>query len=183
MQTNGVKQSIERVRIEDSKRVSSEEIKRNYTQITGREALERLLAGEEIYAADSAESWKLIDGVLSYRDCDIDNEFARASLSLNAILDPEDDDWYVAPPFEARKEMLARPGEWVAKYETTAGWAYIGFDHAEMVVVGALDIGKNVYFTDAEVCPQSFEIDAAIPLDMQDIGKIAWGEAKEGVEA
>lgn len=165
-----------------TKRVTSEEIKRNYTQITGREALERLLAGEEVFAGTS-ESWKIIDEVLVARDCDTSLAFDRADFAVNSFLDPEDVDWYVAPPFDARKEMLARPGEWVAKYETTSGWAYIGFDHAEMVVVGALDIGKNVYFTDAEVCPTATEIDVAIPLDMQDIGKIAWGEAKEGVNA
>lgn len=161
-----------------TKRVSSEEIKWNYTQITGREALERLLAGEEVFATTS-ESWKIIDGVLMVRECDISSTFDRSSLAMCEFLDPEDNDWYVAPPFDARKEMLARPGEWVAKYERFYGWAYIGFDHAEMVVVGSGEIGRNVNHIDAELAVMADDLDRAIPLDDADLAKLA-SLSKEG---
>lgn len=165
------------------KRVSSDEIKRNYTQITGREALERLLAGEEVFATTS-ESWKIIDGVLMVRDCAVSLKFDQSALDLYEFLDPKDTDWYVAPPFDARKEMLARPGEWVAKYGRFYGWAYIGFDHAEMVVVGSMEIGQSVNHTDAELAVMADDIDRAIPLDDADLAKLAALKADEkGVNA
>lgn len=165
------------------KRVSSEEIKRNYTQITGREALERLLAGEEVFAGTS-ESWKIIDEVLVARDCDTSLTFDRADFAVNSFLDPEDVDWYVAPPFDARKEMLARPGEWVAKCQRFLSWAYIGFDRDEMVVVGSVEIGQSANHTDAELAIVADEIDRAIPLDDADLAKLAALKAIEkGVNA
>lgn len=165
------------------KRVSSEEIKRNFTQITGREALERLLAGEEVFAGTS-ESWKIIDEVLVARDCDTSLAFDRADFAVNSFLDPEDVDWYVAPPFDARKEMLARPDEWVAKYERADGWLYFGLDLNEMVVVGSFNISDAVEFNDINEVPSARSINEAIPLDDADLAKLAALKAIEkGVNA
>lgn len=161
------------------KRVSSDEIKRNYTQITGREALERLLAGEEVFSAKWADSWKIFENELRTRECDTDGDFEPCTFDVNTILDPEDDDWYVAPPFDARKEMLARPGEWVAKYEKFGNWRYVGFDLAEMAAVYSEDIYDVVALGISEGLPAASSINAAIPLDGADLAKLA-SLSKEG---
>lgn len=157
------------------KRVSSEEIKQNYTQITGREALERLLAGEEVFSGEFVESWRLVEGVVSYRDCESDDNWVSSDIELRVFLNPEDDDWYVAPPFDARKEMLARPGEWVAKYfdEGDQTWYYIGFDRNEMIAIGSENIKTEVSYDRVYQTPESDEINEAIPLDAADLAKLA----------
>lgn len=163
------------------KRVSSDEIKRNYTQITGREALERLLAGEEVFGAKFAASRRLVDGVISYRYCESVDNWKPSGIELRAFLDPEDDDWYVAPPFDARKEMLARPGEWVAKYSNVSdgGWQYVGFDRHEMIAVESDDLKTLVSFEKTYETPATSCFDRAIPLDDADLAKLA-SLSKEG---
>lgn len=165
------------------KRVSSEEIKQNYTQITGREALERLLAGEEVFSADSEESWKIFENELRARDCESSDNWVSAGIELRVFFNAEDDDWYVAPPFDARKEMLARPGEWVAKYfsEHEQSWYYVGFDHNDMITIGKEDIKSEVSYALFCESPEAEEIDRAIPLDDADLAKLA--AYKEGVNA
>lgn len=175
MQANDVNQAL--------KRVSSDEIKRNYTQITGREALERLLAGDEIFST-GGWAWKVIGNKALARKYAQTDTYIDCKLQVSPFLDPKDNDWYVAPPFDARKEMLARPGEWVAKYGRIDGWAYIGFDRDEMVVVGSTDIGQSVNLTDAELTAMADQINEAIPLDDADLAKLAALKANEkGVEA
>lgn len=163
------------------KRVSSDEIKRNYTQITGREALGRLLAGETVYFS-SGTTWKIEEFEL--RGTHNDGRTFTVTEDLSSFLDPTETNWYVAPPFDARKEMLARPGEWVAKCQRFFSWAYIGFDRDEMVVVGSVEIGQSVNHTDAELAIMADEIDRAIPLDAADLAKLAALKADEkGVNA
>lgn len=163
------------------KRVSSDEIKRNYTQITGREALERLLAGETVYSAEWAESWRLVEGAVSYRDCESDDNWEPSNIELRAFLDIEDGDWYVAPPFDARKEMLARPGEWVAKYEKFGDWHYVGFDANSMVALESKNLESGAVFSSSSevLLATADEINAAIPLDDADLAKLA-SLSKEG---
>lgn len=173
MQANNVNQALQRV--------SSDEIKRNYTQITGREALERLLAGETVYSAEWAESWRLVDGAVSYRDCESDDNWEPSNIELRAFLDTEDGDWYVAPPFDARKEMLARPGEWVAKYTEDGLTRYVGFDRNNMGAVESISLEKCAsYNPDSSVfIMYADDIDRAIPLDDADLAKLA-SLSKEG---
>lgn len=175
MQANNVNQAL--------KRVGSDEIKRNYTQITGREALERLLAGEEVFSL-GGWAWKAINNAILAREYEYANSYESCEIEVDAFLDPEDNDWYVAPPFDARKEMLARPGEWVAKYERTDGWLYFGLDLNEMVVVGSFSINDAVEFNDTNEVPSARSINEAIPLDDADLAKLAAMKANEkGVEA
>lgn len=162
------------------KRVSSDEIKRNYTQITGEEAAARLFAGEEVFSVYRLMSWKIIDGKLCVKHLNFDHDktYDTSKLYFNAFLD-ENTDWYVAPPFDARKEMLARPGEWVAKFKTMSGWAYIGFDLPEMVAVYSENIGDAVDINGPAIVPAAREINEAIPLDDADLAKLA-SLSKEG---
>lgn len=174
MQPNDVNRAV--------KRVSSDEIKRNYTQITGEEAAARLFAGEEVFSVYRLMSWKIIDGKLCVKHLNFDHDktYDTSKLYFNAFLD-ENTDWYVAPPFDARKEMLARPGEWVAKYESTYGWSYIGFDRKNMVAVESVLIKRDpVYNTELSVfAADADDIDRAIPLDDADLAKLA-SLSKEG---
>lgn len=170
MQANDVNHAV--------KRVSSEEIKRNYTQITGREALERLLAGDEIFST-GGWAWKVIGNKALARKYTQTDTYIDCKLQVSPFLDPKDKDWYVAPPFDARKEMLARPCEWVAKYERTDGWLYFGLDLNEMVVVGSFNISDVVEFNDINEVPSASSISKAIPLDDADLAKLA-SLSKEG---
>lgn len=170
MQANDVNQAL--------KRVSSDEIKRNYTQITGREALERLLAVETVYSIDEIQ-WRIIDDELMYLPKT--RSYDTCELRVNDFLNPRDKNWYVAPPFDARKEMLARPGEWVAKYfsEYEQTWYYLGFDRNEMIAIGNEDIKSEVSYALFCESPEAEEIDRAIPLDDADLAKLA-SLSKEG---
>lgn len=166
------------------KRVSSDEIRRNYMQITGREALERLLAGEEVFGAEFAESRRLVDGVISYRYCESVDNWKPSGIELRAFFDPEDDDWYVAPPFDARKEMLARPGEWVAKYTSLGGVVYIGLDIKKMIAIGSFSIENTTELSLTSFPVLASSIDEAIPLDYADLAKLVAMKADEkGVNA
>lgn len=161
------------------KRVSSEEIKRNYTQITGEEAVMRLFAGERVFDGDGW-SWQITDGKLRFVN---ESQTPKpSSILFNVFLEPEND-WYVAPPFDARKEMLARPCEWVAKYfnEYEQSWYYVGFDHNDMIAIGKEDIKSEVSYALFCESPEAEEIDRAIPLDDADLAKLA--AYKEGVNA
>lgn len=177
MQANNVNHAV--------KRVSSDEIKRNYTQITGEEAVLRLFATEEVFSADRLMSWKIIDGTLHVRTCDIHSSgnYVKSKLNLNAFLSSRD--WYVAPPFDARKEMLARPGEWVAKYQTMNGdYTYLGFDKAHMAVNARKSLDVPVSSAGPVVFLAEETINEAIPLDDADLAKLAAMKANEkGVEA
>ena len=174
MQANDVNQAL--------KRVSSDEIKRNYTQITGEEAAARLFAGEEVFSVYRLMSWKIIDGKLCVKHLNFDHDktYDTSKLYFNAFLD-ENTDWYVAPPFDARKEMLARPGEWVAKYfnEDARTWDYLGFDRNEMIAIGGNDATSSVEYTVLCETPGAEEINAAIPLDDADLAKLAVLKAGE----
>lgn len=169
------------------KRVSSEEIKRNYTQITGREALERLLAGDEVFSGEFVESWRLVEGGVSYRDCESDNNWVSSDIELRVFLNPKDNDWYVAPPFDARKEMLARPGEWVAKYfdeDDHRSWNYIGFSSKKMHAATTNDLRikfEEVIDKNEIDVPFGEDLDNAIPLDDADLAKLA--SLEKGVNA
>jgi len=181
MQANNVNQA--------HKRLSSDEIKRNYTQITGREALERLLAGEEVFSAKWADSWKIFKNELRTRECDTDGDFEPCTFDVNTILDPEDDDWYVAPPFDARKEMIARPGEWVAKFfdDDDRTWNFIGFSSKKMHAATTNDLRnklEEVTGRNEVDVPVDEDLDNAIPLDDADLAKLAALKADEkGVNA
>ncbi len=176
MQPNDVNHAV--------KRVSSDEIKRNYTQITGEEAVMRLFAKEEVFGASRGMSWKIVDGMLCRRTYlnGVAEECEESAMLFNAFL--KSTDWYIAPPFDARKEMLARPGEWVAKFKTMTGWAFIGFDLPEMVAVYSENIGDAVDINGPAIVPAAREINTAIPLDDADLAKLAALKADEkGVEA
>jgi len=166
------------------KRVSSDEIKRNYKQITGEEAAARLFTGEEVFSAYRLMSWKIIDGKLCVKHLNFDHDktYDTSKLYFNAFLD-ENIDWYVEPPFDARKEMLARPGEWVAKYLVSDGARYVGFDTNEMIAVQSARLSEDVAWAKTGAA-NGENIDRAIPLDDADLAKLAALKADEkGVNA
>lgn len=166
MQANNVNHAV--------KRVSSDEIKRNYTQITGEEAVMRLFAGERVFDGDGW-SWQITDGKLRFVN---ESQTPKpSSILFNVFLEPEND-WYIAPPFDARKEMLARPGEWVAKYTEDGVTRYVGFDAYEMIAVKSETLWKEVDWAET-FAVSGDHIDQAIPLDDADLAKLAALKADE----
>lgn len=146
------------------------DVEKDFIQITGREALDRLLVGETVYSYRGNESFKIIDGELRIRDYSRKEEFEKSSLELNMLLDPKDNDWYIEPPFSARKEMLKRPDQWVAKnldLETNT-WNYIGFSSRKMHAAKTNDLLKkfNEVIEEKEVSlPTDEELENAVPLE------------------
>ena len=100
-----------------------------YEKIDGREALQRLVDGEEIFTGKGSkmrldfENHQMVNGyggVVSF-------------YPLHAVLSGN---WYVPKPFDVRQAMLDRPNEWVAAYKAGAGkWFKIGFNTDAMKAV------------------------------------------------
>lgn len=150
------------------------DIAKEYVQVNGREALDRLLEGEAVYSVESCLVLKVIDDVLCDRDYSIRDNFTESSIGLSAFLDPNYNDWYIKPPFDARKELLERPGEWVAKYTTFGKWYYIGFDLDEMVAIQTDNMKNEVDYNDDNVdLVHSYGIKNAVALDKEDLKFLA----------
>lgn len=148
------------------------DVEKEYIKITGREALGRLLEGEEVYSVRGKEAFKIIDDKLRIRDYFHEEPFEESSLELNTFLDPGDVDWYVAPPFDARKELFERPNEWVAKYyvESDHDYYYLGFDTSEMATVYSrcLEPTVNMWGINSDSAGAEM-LDNAIPLSEEDL--------------
>ena len=148
------------------------DVAKEYVQVTGREALDHLLEGEAVYSVESCLVLKVIDGVLCCRDYSIRDNFTESSIGLSAFLDPNYNDWYIKPPFDARKELLERPNEWVAKYfaESEQTYYYLGFDSNEMCAVfnHNLEPEVTVRNINADIAEGQM-LDQAVPLSKNDI--------------
>lgn len=120
--------------------VAKEETKmdlKRYEKIDGREALERLANGLEIYGFSGLKyqvdflisDYKLWSGE---KECG-NGEDTPTPLTLTEILK---ETWYVKKPFDVRAEMLARPDEWVGAFRDSKNvWHKIGLDSKYMVAV------------------------------------------------
>lgn len=142
---------------------------KRYTEIGGREALERLSNGLDIFnkyevqiKIDFEQSdylWQSPDGEIHSGSEDTE------PLNFNELLTGT---WYVKKPFDVRAEMLARPNEWVAAFEGDDGkWHKVGFDTKYMrgIETPFLSV-KKVDFEQAPVGPLTYEeTEKCIPLE------------------
>ena len=103
-----------------------------YEKINGREALKRLLDGENVYSCEG-ERYRLDpSGNLYY----IPNPTHHENLSFINIREVLSVNWYIPKPFDVRQSMRERPNEWVAAYKSGTGkWFKIGFNTDAMKAV------------------------------------------------
>lgn len=107
---------------------------KRFTEITGREALERLSNGLSVFEKNGTEvsinletnefKFVLRNGYTQIGDGN------GMPVTVVAVLESP---WYIKKPFDVRAEMLARPNEWVGAFKDHYGeWAKVGFDSYEM---------------------------------------------------
>lgn len=131
-----------------------------YEKIDGREALDRMEKGEEVYDR-SGIRFRKIFGEIRYTA--LDGGFRATSMSMNHFL--FDEDWYIPKPFDVRQAMRDKPNQWVGLYVTDDRKKYkVGFNPKRFTVV----------FTEFEsevkpdVCgrvPLTSELDDCIPIE------------------
>ena len=92
-----------------------------FQKIDGREALKRLVEGEEIYT-DKGSKMRL-----DFENHQIVNGYGGA-ISLCPLQSILTRTWYVPKPFDVRQAMLERPNEWVGAFEVAENWYKVGFD-------------------------------------------------------
>lgn len=106
---------------------------KRYSEINGREALERLSNGFEIYSKAGGKyqvDFSILDYTLSRQDgILVKGEDIAIPFTLTEILK---ETWYVKKPFDVRAEMLARPSEWVGAYKWKDRWFKVRFNAEQM---------------------------------------------------
>lgn len=140
-----------------------------YNKIKGKTVLGRLHAGEFVfdskglkYFLNKENNFKLfVTNGIDLEECD---------RKFNELLEK---DWFIPKPFDARKEMLKKPNQWIAKIldPETNTWNYIGFSNKKMHAAKTDDLlekfdeiieGKEVSV------PTDEQLDNAVPLDQSD---------------
>lgn len=111
---------------------------KKYTEIGGREALERLSNGLDIYNNVGVKfkidfeqldyTWETSDKMVYYGEEDV---------KPVTLIDVLKETWYVKNQFDVRTEMLERPNEWVGAFKDAAKWFKVGFREYEMKAVSA----------------------------------------------
>lgn len=101
--------------------------KSRYTEISGREAANRLLDDLDIYSKDG-NRYYMQDGTVWMESGEL---AGHVRLTIAETLSRK---WYVKKPFDVRAEMLARPNEWVGAYEYKERWFKVRFNDKEMRV-------------------------------------------------
>lgn len=102
-----------------------------YEKIDGREALDRMDKGDEVYDR-SGIKFRKIFGEIKYTRTD--GAFKATDMPINTFLFEED--WYVLKPFDVRQAMRDKPDEWVGVYQDNDGRSYkVGFDTNRFLAV------------------------------------------------
>ncbi|WP_214780653.1 hypothetical protein [Exiguobacterium sp. s22] len=136
-----------------------------YEKINGREALRRLLDGEEVYA-ESGEKYRIDPSYdrLYYVPTPMHHE----NLSVVNVNDVFRDDWYIKKPFDVRQAMRDKPDEWVGAFKNDGGvWCKVGFDSRNHMAIEVIlsHIGAPFFESVGAGYALSAELDACIPLD------------------
>lgn len=139
-----------------------------YEKINGREAIRRLVAGEQIYKNEKV-SYKLTvhqdyPSLMRFNGPhSINDHYSNCPATVDYICGQS---WYIKKPFDVRKTMFDRPNEWVAAYNDDHGaWIQVGFDTVGMRPVKAY----HGYTGDVEGgksdSPTPFELEKCIPIE------------------
>lgn len=140
-----------------------------YNKIKGKTVLGKLHAGEFVfdskglkYFLNKENGFKLfVTNGIDVEECD---------RKFNELLEKN---WFTQKPFDARKEMIKKPNQWVAKIldPETNTWDYIGFSNKKMYAAKTNDLLEkfNEVIEEKEVdVPTDEQLDNAIPLDQNE---------------
>lgn len=149
---------------------------KRFTEIGGREALERLTNGLDIYNNVGVKikidfekldyTWQTSDNMVYF------GEEVNRPITLVDLLK---ETWYVKKPFDVRKEMLERPDSWVGAFRGADGrWHKVGFDTEFMTAVETPFVSTvKVNFDQASVAASNYEeLEKCIPIE--DVPKEEW---------
>lgn len=145
-------------------------IKDNQEKISGLTAIDHMVKGKLTYSPGGVMR-RINDNKLEFS---YDGILWKESRMLLAEFLSPNNEWYAEPPFDPRKEMLTRPGEWVAKYfcEATERWHYIGLDTKEMAAVIDTNIESEVSYDAEGWLAESYDIDRTVALDKEDLKRL-----------
>jgi hypothetical protein len=133
-----------------------------YEKIDGREALKRLLGGEEV--RDVSDDAFILDGTI-FVLVRKSGAYEILNDSLRRILE---NDWYIPKPFDVRQAMRDKPGKWLGAYQNDEGQLFkVGFDAKHFNVIAKLfnsELPVNTE-TPGVSFPSPEEIDRCIPIE------------------
>lgn len=105
-----------------------------YEKIEGREALRRLLDGENIYVDENTFVHLPIYNDL--QRVDIVNGKPMSEDDWISITEFIEHEWFIKKPFDVRQAMRDKPDEWVGVYQENDGSLYkVGFDTNRFLAV------------------------------------------------
>lgn len=104
-----------------------------FEKIEGREALRRLLDGENIYVDESTFVHLPIYNDL--QRVDIVNGKPKSEDDWISITEFVEHEWFIKKPFDVRQAMRDKPDEWVGAFKHQGLWHKIGFNLNQMEVV------------------------------------------------
>ena len=150
--------------------------KSRYTEICGREALERLSNGLDVYNDAGVKfqiDFEQLDYTLETSDKMV--YFGEEDVKPVTLIDVLKGAWYVKKPFDVRAEMLARPNEWVGAFRGPDGrWHKVGFDTEIISAIETPYVSVvKVKFDQASVAASNYEeLEKCIPIE--DVPEEEW---------
>lgn len=136
-----------------------------FDEITFCQAVERLKAGETVFA-DNAFEYKLEGGSVLSRDSRALLRFSATCLMFSNAITSK---WFIKKPFDVRQAMRDKPDEWVGAFfdEDSESWRKVGFDFKNFKAVEVCikdDVVTDFYKYGVSGALRE-ELDACIPLD------------------
>lgn len=105
-----------------------------YEKIDGREALKRLVDGENIYVDES--TFFHLPTYNELLKVEIINGKPTSKEDWVSITEFFEHEWFVKKPFDVRQAMIERPNKWVGAYKGPYGtWYKVGFDGMYMTAI------------------------------------------------
>lgn len=137
--------------------------KTKFDKIEGREALRRLLDGENIYVDENTFVHLPIYNDL--QRVDIVNGKPMSEDDWISITEFVEHEWFIKKPFDVRSALVNNPNKWVAVYlgQECPHWFKVGFDLQAMSVV------KTHYSFDVEIDDKSGKVNYLDDIELEEI--------------
>ncbi len=155
---------------------------KRYTEINGREALERLANGLSIfdqYGQEFGIDFDVQDYFFKNSDVEDDSViYGKELLDIHKLnlTDLLNRTWHVKKPFDVRAEVLERPNEWVAAFKDHSGkWHKVGFDLENMTVTKTTHLKSVTTKPNYNIQSKAHkpELDRCIPIEDVPVEELA----------
>ena len=135
-----------------------------FEKIEGREALKRLVDGENIYVDES--TFFHLPTYNELLKVDVVNGKPTSKEDWVSITEFVEHEWFVKKPFDVRQALFDYPNEWVAAYNDERGkWIQVGFDTVSMRPIKAYYGYSGLVKGATAQQATSFELDACIAIE------------------